>query len=93
MDAFFDKTQEPVTGKVRLKLYKGNVIPIGRQSRYSLYREDFATFGQDSVYDQSDAEGFITLFGLPLKVQAMRGITTGMATDYDTPDYSKFKRD
>ena len=93
MDAFFDKTQEPVTGKVRLKLYKGNVIPVGRHSRYSLYREDFATFGQDSVYDQSDAEGFITLFGLPLKVQAMREITTGVPTDYDTPDYSIFKRD
>jgi argininosuccinate synthase len=93
MDAFFDKTQEPVNGKVRLKLYKGNVIPVGRQSRYSLYREDFATFGKDSVYDQSDAEGFITLFGLPLKVQAMREITTGVPTDYDTPDYSKFKRD
>jgi argininosuccinate synthase len=93
MDAFFDKTQEHVTGKVRIKLYKGNVIPIGRQSRYSLYREDFATFGQDSVYDQSDAEGFITLFGLPMKVQAMRGITTGLRTGYDTPDYSKFKRD
>jgi argininosuccinate synthase len=93
MDAFFDKTQEHVTGKVRIKLYKGNVIPIGRQSRYSLYREDFATFGQDSVYDQSDAEGFITLFGLPMKVQAMRGITTGLSTGLDTTDYSKFKRD
>jgi argininosuccinate synthase len=93
MDAFFDKTQEHVTGKVRIKLYKGNVIPVGRHSRYSLYREDFATFGQDSVYDQSDAEGFITLFGLPMKVQAMREITTGLRTGYDTPDYSKFKRD
>jgi argininosuccinate synthase len=93
MDAFFDKTQEQVTGKVRLKLYKGNVISAGRQSRYSLYREDFATFGQDSVYDQSDAEGFITLYGLPMKVQAMREITTGLRTTYDSPDYSKFKRD
>jgi argininosuccinate synthase len=93
LDAFFEKTQEFVTGKVRLKLYKGNVIPIGRQSRYSLYREDFATFGQDSVYDQSDAEGFITLFGLPLKVQAMREITTGLRTDYEKTDYTKFKRD
>jgi len=93
LDAFFDNTQNHVTGKVRLKLYKGNVIPAGRQSRYSLYREDFATFGQDSVYDQSDAEGFITLFGLPMKVQAMREITTGLRTGYDSPDYSKFKRD
>jgi len=52
---------------VRLKLYKGNVIPVGRKSPFSLYREDFATFGQESVYDQSDAEGFIHLYGLPLK--------------------------
>jgi argininosuccinate synthase len=93
LDAFIDSTQFYVSGKVRIKLYKGNVIPIGRQSRYSLYREDFATFGQDSVYDQSDAEGFITLFGLPLKVQAMREITTGMRTNFEVPDYSKFKRD
>ncbi len=98
LDAFFEKTQEFVTGTIRLKLYKGNVIPIGRKSPYSLYREDFATFGQDSVYDQSDAEGFITLFGLPLKVQAMRDLVTtqpkgAVPEDLETPDYSKFKRD
>lgn len=93
LDAFFEKTQEHVTGKVRLKLYKGNVIPVGRQSQYSLYREDFATFGQDSVYDQSDAAGFITLFGLPMKVAAMRDILNGVPTQIDKPDYSKFKRD
>ena len=98
LDAFFDKTQEYVTGAVRLKLYKGNVIPIGRKSPFSLYREDFATFGQDSVYDQSDAEGFITLFGLPLKVQAMRDLVTtqpkgAVPEDLESPDYSKFKRD
>ncbi len=93
LDAFFEKTQEHVTGKVRLKLYKGNVIPVGRQSQYSLYREDFATFGQDSVYDQSDAEGFITLFGLPMKVAAMRDILNGTHTEIEKPDYSKFKRD
>ena len=98
LDAFFDKTQEHVTGSVRLKLYKGNVIPVGRKSPYSLYREDFATFGQDSVYDQSDAEGFITLFGLPLKVQAMRDLVTtqpkgAVPEDLEAPDYSKFKRD
>ncbi len=93
LDAFINSTQNYVTGKVRIKLYKGNVIPVGRQSRYSLYREDFATFGQDSVYDQSDAEGFITLFGLPLKVQAMREITTGMRTNFEVTDYTKFKRD
>jgi argininosuccinate synthase len=63
LDAFFETTQEFVTGTVRLKLYKGNIIPVGRKSEFSLYREDFATFGQDSVYDQTDAEGFITLSG------------------------------
>ncbi len=97
LDAFFDKTQEFVTGSVRLKLYKGNIIPVGRKSPYSLYREDFATFGQDSVYDQSDAEGFITLFGLPLKVQAMRDLATSqpgaVPEDLESPDYSIFKRD
>ena len=98
LDAFFDVTQQHVTGSVRLKLYKGNVIPVGRKSPFSLYREDFATFGQDSVYDQSDAEGFITLFGLPLKVQAMRDLETtqpkgAVPENLETPDYSKFKRD
>jgi argininosuccinate synthase len=98
LDAFFDVTQERVTGSVRIKLYKGNVIPVGRRSPYSLYREDFATFGQDSVYDQSDAEGFITLFGLPLKVQAMRELETtlpkgAVPEDLEVPDYTRFKRD
>ena len=97
LDAFFDVTQQHVTGMVRIKLYKGNVIPVGRQSPYSLYREDFATFGQDSVYDQSDAAGFITLFGLPLKVQAMRDLATqqegAVPENLQSPDYSKFKRD
>ena len=69
--AFVAKTQEPVTGTVRLKLYKGNCTVVGRKSPYSLYREEFATFGQDDVYDQSDAQGFINLFGLPLKVRAL----------------------
>jgi argininosuccinate synthase len=71
LDAFIDKTQETVTGSVRLKLYKGNIITAGRQSPYSLYREDFATFGYASTYSHSDAQGFINLFGLPLKVKAM----------------------
>lgn len=93
IDAFIDQTQAHVSGLVRLKLYKGNVIPVGRKSDLSLYREDFATFGKDSVYDQSDAEGFITLFGLSQKVQAMREITTGTRIFYSAPDYSKFKRD
>jgi argininosuccinate synthase len=93
MDAFFDVTQKHVTGSVRLKLFKGSVIPAGKKSVNSLYREDFATFGQDSVYDQSDAAGFITLFGLPLKVAAMRDIANGQKMEYDSPDYSAFKRD
>lgn len=98
LDAFFDATQSYVTGSVRLKLYKGNLISAGRKSPFSLYREDFATFGQDNVYDQSDAEGFITLFGLPLKVQAMRDLATSLPKgavpdDLDAPDYSIFKRD
>jgi argininosuccinate synthase len=71
IDAFVASTQQPVTGDVRLKLYKGSVQVAGRRSSNSLYREDFATFGQDAVYNQKDAEGFINLFGLPLKVQAL----------------------
>jgi argininosuccinate synthase len=93
LDAFFDKTQSHVTGFVRLKLYKGNVIPIGRRSPYSLYREDFATFGQEDVYNQQDAKGFITLFGLPLKVRAMMDVAGDGRSRYEAPDYSKFKRD
>lgn len=68
--AFVDKTQETVTGKVRLKLYKGNMINAGVWSDYSLYSEEIATFGE-SDYNQKDAEGFINLYGLPIKVQAM----------------------
>ena len=68
--AFVDKTQEHVTGKVRLKLYKGNVIKAGVWSDYALYSEELATFGEDDVYDQKDSAGFINLFGLPIKVQA-----------------------
>jgi argininosuccinate synthase len=92
LDAFFDSTQGPVTGKVKLKLYKGNVIIAGRQSPYTLYREDFATFGQEDVYDQSDAEGFIHLFGLPLKVRSMTGLPV-YGLYMPKPDYSRFKRD
>ena len=68
--AFVDKTQEKVTGKVRLKLYKGNMINAGVWSDYSLYSEEIATFGE-SDYNQADSAGFINLFGLPIKVQAM----------------------
>lgn len=69
ISAFTDKTQERVTGKVKLKLYKGNIIKAGLESSYSLYSEDIATFGESS-YDQTDAKGFINLFGLPITVQA-----------------------
>lgn len=69
LSAFVDKTQETVTGKVRLKLYKGNMINAGAWSPYSLYSEEIATFGE-SDYNQKDAEGFINLYGLPIKVQA-----------------------
>jgi argininosuccinate synthase len=93
LDGFIDKTQTHVTGTVRLKLYRGNVIVIGRKSQFSLYREDFATFGQEDVYDQSDAEGFITLFSLPLKVRAMMDVSEGGRSRYAEPDYSVFKRD
>ncbi len=70
LSAFVDKTQERVTGKVRLKLYKGNMINAGVWSDYSLYSEEIATFGE-SDYDQKDSAGFINLYGLPIKVQAM----------------------
>ena len=93
LQAFITQTQETVSGWVKLKLYKGAVTAIGRQSEHSLYREDFATFGQDDVYDQQDAEGFINLFGLQMKVKAMMEVSDGGRTRYAAPDYSKFKRD
>lgn len=73
LDAFINKTQEFVTGEVRLKLYKGNCTVVGRKSPYSLYSKDLATFEEDEVYNQKDAEGFINLFGLPMKSIAKRG--------------------
>jgi argininosuccinate synthase len=72
LDAFVDRTQLPVTGEVRMKLYKGTANPVGRTSPFGLYREDLATFGEDDVYRQADAEGFIRLFGLGQKVAAQR---------------------
>lgn len=80
ISAFVDSTQELVTGKVKMKLYKGSAIPVASQSPNSLYNEEFATFSEDEVYDQSDAEGFINLFSLPLKIraiqkQSMNGVT------------------
>lgn len=70
MIAFIEKTQENVTGSVRLKLYKGNIIPAGITSKYSLYSEKIVTFGEDDSYNQKDAEGFINLFGLSMKMKA-----------------------
>jgi argininosuccinate synthase len=72
-DAFVRSTQVNMTGDVRIKLYKGHAMVVGRRSPYSLYREDLATFAEDDVYNQQDAEGFIKLYGLPLKVQALLG--------------------
>jgi len=71
LDAFVDETQKTVTGSVRVKLYKGSCSAVAAQSPYSLYSEELATFGADEIYSQKDAEGFINLFGLPLKVQAL----------------------
>ena len=93
LSAFVAVTQERVTGSVRVKLYKGNCTVVGRKSPLSLYREEFATFGQDDVYDQSDAQGFINLFGLPLKVKALVDLENGTAKELEAPDYSVFKRD
>ena len=71
LSAFVDSTQESVTGTVKLKLYKGNIMSAGAKSPYSLYNQEFVTFEEDHVYNQADAEGFINLFGLPLKVRAL----------------------
>ncbi len=71
LSAFVDSTQQNVTGDVKLKLYKGNIINAGVTSPYSLYDEDIATFAEDDVYNQMDSQGFINLFGLPIKVKAM----------------------
>lgn len=71
LDAFIDKTQETCSGVVKMKMYKGNCTIAGMTSPYSLYNEEFVTFGEDEVYNQADAEGFINLFGLPLKVNAL----------------------
>ena len=94
LDAFVAETQHNVTGEVRLLLYKGSIIVRGRRSPFSLYREDFATFGRDEVYDQADAEGFINLYGLPLKVRALIEMEGGDGLNgYRAPKYSKFRDD
>lgn len=71
LSAFVDSTQKNVTGTVKLKLYKGNIIPAGTKSDYSLYNESLASFTTGDLYNHKDAEGFINLFGLPLKVNAL----------------------
>ena len=93
LDAFVQTTQQKITGTVRMKLYKGNATIAGRKSPFSLYREDYASFGEDDVYNQQDAHGFIQLFGLPLKVEALLDIEGSGESRYRQPDYSKFKRD
>ena len=69
------------------------MILAGRKSPFSLYREDYVTFDEDDVYNQADAEGFIKLFGLPMKVAAMLDLEGPGVSDYDSPDFSDFKRD
>ena len=71
LDAFVNETQKTVIGTVRMKLYKGNIYSAGVKSPYSLYSQEYVTFGEDEVYNQADATGFINLFGLPLKVRAL----------------------
>ena len=78
LDAFVDSTQKRVTGTVVMKLYKGNCTPAGTKSPYSLYDLELSTFGREEVYNQRDAEGFINLFGLPLKVRAMMEKKAGL---------------
>ncbi len=90
LDAFFKETQKVVTGKIKVKLYKGNLIVAGRTSPYSLYREEFATFGHSPVYDHTDAAGFIRLFSLPSKVQAMM---KGLGEDIPPVPFDQIVRD
>jgi argininosuccinate synthase len=93
LDAFVQSTERNLTGAVRTKLYKGNVILAGRKSPHSLYREDYVTFDEDDVYNQADAEGFIRLYGLPLKVEAMLKVQGPGVSDYESTDFTEFKRD
>ena len=89
LDAFTDSVQTRVNGSVRLKLYKGNVIIAGRKSPNSLYREDLATFAQDAIYNQKEAEGFINLFGLPTKVEGLLDLAGTRKTPYRERKYRK----
>ena len=83
LQAFMEKTQEYVTGEVKFKLYKGNIIKAGETSPYSLYNESLASFTTGDMYDHHDADGFITLFGLPLKVRAMKMQEIGEKNKYE----------
>ena len=78
LSAFVDSTQQTVTGEVKLKLYKGNIIDAGVTSPYSLYDPEIAAFDEDHVYNQADSAGFINLFGLPVKVKAKSMIKNGL---------------
>jgi argininosuccinate synthase len=92
-DAFVSVTQERVTGSVTLRLYKGNVTVAGRFSEHALYDERFVTFGEDDVYEQADAAGFIRLFALPARVRALKDAESGMVADTpeekSTPDAAR----
>lgn len=79
LDAFVDSTQRTVTGTVKLRLYKGNIMSAGARSPYSLYNQEYVTFEEDDVYNQADGTGFINLFGLPLKVRALMQQKTGLS--------------
>jgi argininosuccinate synthase len=83
MDALVDRTQQRVTGDVRVKLYKGAHSIAGRSSRFSLYDERFVTFGEDDVYDQADAAGFIRLYGLPMRVAALKEMEAALPFSVD----------
>jgi len=80
LDAFVKKSQERVTGTVRLKLFKGNSIVVGRKSAYSIYSPELATYGADDTFDHKAAEGFIYVWGMPtrVKAEASRGSTHGV---------------
>jgi len=92
LDSLINDMVKMVTGVVRLKLFKGNVIPAGRKSPNSLYRDDYANFGLGDVYEQYLSEGFIGIFGVPLKVRALNKLKAS-GKDFPKPDFSRFKRD
>jgi argininosuccinate synthase len=81
LDKFNDSLSEEVTGTVKMKLYKGNAVPAASKSEFSLFNSEYATFGEDKVYEQSDAGGFINLFSLPMKIRALRDEELGIAKD------------